>query len=84
MVWGLGQPAAAHWRQWRELAAAIGLNVGQNVAALGYFLKRCPDAEAPSKRLHGSAFDSIMTSSSQGLGECPRPIHSKAQLYSIS
>src|SRR5690349_9194174 len=38
MVWGLGQPSAAHWRQWRERAAAIGLNVGQNVAAMGYLL----------------------------------------------
>jgi hypothetical protein len=40
MVWGLGQPAATHWRQWLNLAAAIGQERGQNMAAIGYFLNR--------------------------------------------
>ena len=84
MVWGLGQPSAAHWRQWRDLAAAIGLNVGRNVAAIGYLLEAVSGPFAGGgSGLRTGAFARIMTVSSQGLGECPRPISSKAQSFWI-
>jgi hypothetical protein len=60
MVWGLGQPDATHWRQWLNLAAAIGRERGQNMAAMGFFLNRavkaCPDGVLKT-RLFSSRFE---------------------------
>lgn len=35
--WGLGEPAASHWRQWLNIDGALGRDKGQIVAELGYF-----------------------------------------------